>query len=452
MRIKAKARSRLVVLLAFLAVGVQPGCRKDDPQAPARDDSAETQAHPREPRRSAALLLAQARFGERSVPKPACVVVLYPDAGQWTPEEFTDADSNVFHKAMPFNVPGKQPGILTIGANQAPAPATLKVWRRVAGQWQGTLIWEARFEGTHNRFRDVEVADVTGDGKAEIVVATHDKGVVAVLRQKGEAWEPQIIDRVPPDAIDTKVFVHEVEVGDVDGDGRNEIFATPSAPNTVDGSPQPGMVVMYTYDGTGFTRQLIERFENRHVKEILVADLFDAGRPDLYLALEVPLGRQLAGGPGDSQVEILRYRFPVEASTGPVEARPLRTRVGQIPDKQCRFLNAGDVDHDGRPELVASAFRSGVWVFRPSEEAWEVRCIDRNSSGYEHATALADLDGDERLEIYIAADRQRKVRRYVWNGTNFDRTELYDLPQSSMTFGLMPCSDPKFLSAGEGSE
>jgi hypothetical protein len=389
----------------------------------------------RGPARESALLLAQAQFIDqktadgktRSVPGPAKLVVVYPDTEQWIPEVIEDSDANVFHKAMTFNVPGEPPGILSIGANRAPLPGMLKVWRRSADGWRATVLWEASFGGKFNRLRDVEIGDVTGDGSPELVIATHDQGVVAVLQKQNGVWEPTEIDREPAR------FVHEIELGDVDGDGRSEIFATPSAPNKVDGTPQPGWVVMYRHDGQEFSRQVVAEFRERHVKEILVADVEGRGQADLYAVLEVQLGRGAAGERKKENAEIWRYRLTDSGFEG--------SSIATLPDKQCRFLNAGDVDGDGKTELVASGFRSGLWLVEQGDDGWTTRLIDRDSSGYEHATTLADLDRDGQLEIYVAADDQRQLRRYRWNGESFDRTDLLDLAKGDITFGLMPCLD-----------
>jgi hypothetical protein len=240
-------------------------------------------------------------------------------------------------------------------------------------------------------------------------------------------WEPTEIDREPAR------FVHEIELGDVDGDGRSEIFATPSAPNKVDGTPQPGWVVMYRHDGQEFSRQVVAEFRERHVKEILVADVEGRGQADLYAVLEVQLGRGAAGERKKENAEIWRYRLTDSGFEG--------SSIATLPDKQCRFLNAGDVDGDGKTELVASGFRSGLWLVEQGDDGWTTRLIDRDSSGYEHATTLADLDRDGQLEIYVAADDQRQLRRYRWNGESFDRTDLLDLAKGDITFGLMPCLD-----------
>ena len=62
--------------------------------------------------------------------------------------------------------------------------------------------------------------------------------------------------------------------------------------------------------------------------------------------------------------------------------------------------------------------------------------IDKESSGFEHATHVADLDGDKKAEIYVAADDQRELRRYVWNGTDFDREVISRIPKLHISWNL----------------
>ena len=426
------------MLIAWAGVFVLGGCEKKPQPQESQPQKSVSPSN-----RESALLLAQAQFVEKDrpggesifVPGPAKLTVVYPDDGRWTHEVIEDPDGNVFHKAMPFDLPGEQPGILTISANKAPLPGVLKIWHRTADGWKGTALWKAKFDGKWNRFRDVEIGDVTGDGKPDIVVATHDQGVVAVLQKTGDTWEATQIDQAPD------IFVHEIEIGDVDGDGLNEIFATPSAPNKVDGTPQPGWIVIYRYEDGKFSRHVVEEFTERHVKEILLADVMGSGRPDLYAVLEVQLGQEADPfGYGESQdLEIRQYRF--------TEANPAGSMIATLPDKQCRFLNVGDVDGDGKAELIASAYKSGIWMIKPGGDRWVTELIDYDSSGYEHATALADMDGDGTLEIYAASDDQHQLRRYKWTGEKFQRTDLFKLTDRDITFGLMPCLDAKCLAA-----
>ncbi len=308
----------------------------------------------------------------------------------------------------------------------------MKVWSRGPGGWQSTTLSSAAFGVRFNRFRDVEIGDVTGDGFPELVVATHDRGVVAVLsRTAGHQWAVTMIDQ----ALNT--FVHEIELGDVDGDGLAEIFATPSAPNRVDRGVQPGKIVMYTLVGSEWVPSPLAVFEDRHAKEILVTDLEGVGRPAVIAAIEAPGVGLAQGNDRRKEVTIRRYRF----AGGAWDSLDLAT----IPGESCRFLCAGDVDGDRQAELIASCRRAGVWLLRPGPGPWVVEQIDASSTAVELATALADLDNDGIDEIYVAADDQGFVRRLEWNGGSFQRTDLVEIRRGDMSFSLEACLDPKYL-------
>ena len=334
-------------------------------------------------------------------PGAATLIILRRQGGRWQHEVLEDPESNVFHKALPYQLLGEEPGILTISGNAA----RLRLWHRRGGGWQSRTLWAPVFGGKHNRLRDMELADLDGDGRDEIVLATHDQGVVAIVDPGPSGVEVRELDRNP----DT--FVHEVEVGDLDGDGSLELLATPSNPNRFTDDPQPGRVVRYALDGE---RTVFADFGERHAKEVLVADLDRDGLPEVYAAVE---GR-LQDGVRTESVEIRRIDRP--GGSG-------RTVV-TLDDLLCRFLVPGDVDGDGQTEIVAATFRSGLWLLRPREGGWWKAQIDADSSSFEHATTLADLDGDGRDELYVAADDQGAVRRYVYTGEGFGREEIFRFP------------------------
>jgi PAS domain-containing protein len=310
---------------------------------------------------------------------------LYIGASDLVPEVNTDPESNVFHKAIAFDG-----GILTLGGSAA----AIKLWRAGEdGAYSAETIWTRDFGGRFSRMRDAEIADIDGDGQLDIAVATHDQGVVAIVKRGADgSWTAEEIDQEP----DT--FVHEIEIGDLDGDGVLEVYATPSEPNRLDGTPQHGSVVRYV-PAKGEGRTEVADLGDRHAKEILVADVDGDGRDELYVVVEA-----VSGG----RVEIRRYDADTPPDAGAV--------IAELDDTQTRFLSVGDVDGDGRREMVAAGMRSGLWLLRPgpapARTAWAKTLIDASSGGFEHASILADLDGDGRDELYVASDNQGEVRRY----------------------------------------
>jgi hypothetical protein len=378
---------------------------------------------------SRALVLALAQFDEvekegKKVPVPgaARLEFLVRRGGEWQMRSLEDPDSNVFHKAMLYASPGQPDRLLTLGG----MAAAVKLWSKRPGDGLvATTLWREDFGGKFSRMRDAEVADLYGDGLPAIAVATHDQGVVGIVRPDGQGgFGVEKIDHQP----DT--FVHEIEIGDVDGDGVLEVYATPSEPNRLDGAAQKGEVRRYV-PAKGEGPVVVADLGDRHAKEILVDDLDQNGRDELYVSVE----GQAEGGSLVHGIEVRRY----EADTPPDQG----ALIGEVRDRLARFLTAGDIEGDGRKELVLATFSQGLWLMRPGGDPmkrWGLESIDRDSGGFEHAAILCDLDGDGRDELYVASDKHKEVRRYVWDGRKLVREVIYKRPddRSIFTWNIMP--------------
>jgi len=384
-----------------------------------------------------ALLVSQAQFtwvtdatgARKPQPGPAQLIILTRAGGKWQSQILEDSDSRVFHKAICFAAPVGPAGatettILTLGGTDA----HLKTWLYRDGHFVGTSHWAPHFGGKWDRLRDVEWADVDGDGHKELIVGTHDQGVIALVRPEPGQWRVEKIFQRP----DT--FIHEIEVGDLDGDGHAEIYATPSQPNRAAYS-QGGEIVRLMYRDKAYAVETVDRFSHRHAKEILVTDLDGDGHDELYASIE-------------AETETIGDRMVVHQ---PLEIRRY-TKVGKtwraevlaaLPDAvQARFILAGALRTPGRKELVVTTMRDGIWLLTPPEkpgQGWHRLSIDKDSSGFEHAATLADLDGDGRPELYVAADDQGRIRRYLWNGTTFAREDIFSLEPGDLTWSIQPC-------------
>jgi hypothetical protein len=316
------------------------------------------------------------------------------DKGEPITKTYEMGGGNVFHKCMWWEPKFGDPGILTISANMP----YMMLWHREGGKWVPELLWSEFVGGKEQRYRDVEIGDIDHDGQDELVLVTHDKGAIYVLEQTENGLVGTEIHRT-----EERIFVHEAEIGDVDGDGKLEFFTTPSEPNRLDGHEQAGWVDMYRYNEKSgkYDRTVVAELTDRHAKEILIADYEGDGKAELYIALE-------AEGT-DKVVGIARYTWQGD--------KMVEEFVHDLKGKMCRFLNLADTDGDGVNEIIASTRNAGIFKMWQQDGEWTSKKIVPFyvSSSFEHATVCFDWDGDGMDDIFVAADDQMKMLRFTYN-------------------------------------
>ncbi|TVQ93138.1 MAG: VCBS repeat-containing protein [Deltaproteobacteria bacterium] len=363
-----------------------------------------------------ALLLAMSDFktDEAGSPvlQPARTELLRFHEDRLQSTSFRDQHSTVFHKAIFW-----RGGVLTIGGDGA----RVVHWSSADGAMEPHVLFEARFGGEHDRIRDLELGDVTGDGLEEIVIATHDQGIIGVGQESEAGWSWTELGRRP------RTFVHEIELGDLDGDGVLEIYATPSEPNRSTGEAQPGGVERWLFREQVFVREPLVSWTQTHAKEILIADLGDG--PWLFAVKE---GVSDAGGGLSVPVQVVRLDLDEKGWT----EHPVATLYGE---RQSRFLVAGDLEGSGTPSLVATGMKTGVWRIDRRGDTFIPRQIDSGSGGFEQAALIADLDQDGRSELYVMSEapgKPRVLHRYDWGDGSMRRRRIFEIEGAGIVWGL----------------
>jgi type VII secretion-associated serine protease mycosin len=220
-------------------------------------------------------------------------------------------------------------------------------------------------------------ADMDGDGDSDLV-ANDDAGGISLLTQ----GDGGTFTATPVTTDD----VAEVEVGDVDGDGRVDVVAAPP--------PSLGNAPIYVYhpSGTGWTRttHATGMTSPETVRGIEVADVSGDGRADVVTTF--------GGNKPSSQVSVL-----AQNATGGFDS-PVLYPVWDVPEP----VEAADMTGDSRLDVVTV---HGGWqavsVLPQTEDGrlgTPIKTDDLpDASSYTHqGLGLGDINGDNRTDAVVA--------------------------------------------------
>lgn len=266
-----------------------------------------------------------------------------------------------------------------------------------AGGWRS---WkEARFPGLAYDYGDVAVADFNGDGRLDLALAMHLRGLVVLVASGAssyELWSRGLPLAGDPLGAPTNFSSRALAAIDWDGDGRTDLAALGEGPVLSGGQARPsssfGLVVFFNGgDGTWTERHEIGAPRvGRHFGDgLAVGDLNGDGKPDAALSSSV-IGEKM----------ILRYGDGSSWSTSHIADLP-----GSILVNAVEIL---DVDRDGRTDLVVgyqshdgTVWRSGVDIYYgQGDAAWKRRelWVENGRRGV-FALASGDLDADGRADL-----------------------------------------------------
>jgi hypothetical protein len=237
---------------------------------------------------------------------------------------------------------------------------------------------------------DLAIADVDGDGKLDIVATDSDGGVVSIFRNIGTnslITSDSFADRVD---ILTDLGVRGVAAQDLNQDGKPEIVVGNSEHDTVsifENRSTPGLIWFgppVVLAAAGPTA-------------VVIADIDGDGNPDIVTA---------NNGLTNAAVSI----FQNPGITGDIDTNSFLPRVDFAGNNPADTLAVGDLDGDGRLDIVVgSVSGKTVSVYR---NVSSLGIIDTNSfaapadfaaAGAVTSVALADVDGDRKLDLAFSA-------------------------------------------------
>ncbi|MGC4072614.1 MAG: VCBS repeat-containing protein [Nibricoccus sp.] len=275
--------------------------------------------------------------------------------------------------------------------------------------------------------RALQVADINGDGLADLAVANNDHSAIEILYQlkpgaplealprslSVNRWEPVLEDaRFRKASITTGVTVFDFVVGDLNGDGRADLAYT--------GDPQTLTIRYQQTDGTWQEKKIAEAPEPiQFVGSLRLADVNGDKRQDL-----VVLG----------QKEIAVFEQQKNGELAPPDRYAL-------PDDGCYGLELTDVNGDGRLDFV--------YLRNNTRDGLRVRL---QTAAREFGPELAYAMKPSRCTLQVLSPAQGKTAAtFAFAQEATGQLEVFRLEQTPSTTGG-PVLRPRVFSPRSGSK
>ena len=267
-------------------------------------------------------------------------------------------------------------------------------WRRWA---------EATFPSIPFDYGDVAVADFNGDGKADLAIASHLRGITVLVGDGKGGFTPwsQGIDFEGGDQ-DRPVFTSRaIAPVDWNGDGRIDLLVWGEGPRLATARVEGGGgadfsrgsrgALLYVNQGDGTWKKQNAAVQDQSYGDALVVTDFDKdGKPDFTAASALTGNRTLV------------YLHQPDGSWKGVPSEALR------PQATFRGVTAGDFNRDGRMDLAVGYASNELGVGRTGVDVLLARADgswDRRTLGVQDgrdgiwALGAGDLDGDGALDL-----------------------------------------------------
>lgn len=232
---------------------------------------------------------------------------------------------------------------------------------------------------TGNKPYSICIGDIDGDGKPDLVVANRNSASVSVLRNTSTS---SVINFATQIDFATGLKPVAISIGDINGDGKPDLAVANNGNNTASilrNTSTAGMIsfAVKVDFASGFKPVSIN-----------IGDIDGDGKPDVAVANN-----------GSNTVSILR-----NTSTSTVVGFAAKVDLGT--GSKPSSLSIGDIDKDGKPDVVVANINSNsVSVLRNTSTMGVVSFalkVDFTTGSGPNSVSIGDIDGDGKPDLAIA--------------------------------------------------
>ncbi|WP_299568102.1 FG-GAP-like repeat-containing protein [uncultured Pedobacter sp.] len=236
----------------------------------------------------------------------------------------------------------------------------------------------------------VAIGDIDGDGKPDLVVANYSTNVVSVFRNTSSSGSLNASSFTAKQDFTTGLQPQSVAIGDVDGDGKLDLVVANPGSNTV--SVFHNTSSLGSIDASSFAAKQ-DFITSTNPISVAIGDVDGDGRPDLVVA-----------NVNANSVSVFRNT----SSSGSINAASFAAKQDFIAGTQPQLVAIGDVDGDGKPDLIVTNTGSNtVSVFRNTSSLGSIDASsftakqDFTTGTSPTSVAIGDLDGDGKPDLVV---------------------------------------------------
>jgi hypothetical protein len=218
--------------------------------------------------------------------------------------------------------------------------------------------------------------DLDGDGRPEIVVADADKGEMSCFVNQGNGSFQRFYI-----AQGEAGWLERNAIGDLDGNGKPDVAVVDN---------KNGQLLYFANPGTPiatrpWTRNVISATFT-HAYDVCLADFYGNGRLDVAASSWISNQVAIFDNPGNGGGQWVQHTLDDNLRTA-------------------RMIRAGDINGDGRPDLVATGETDNLiaWYQNPGliGQPWSKHVIDNLNVDPLHGQ-IVDMNGDGKLDVLMA--------------------------------------------------